>query len=111
MLIDHRTYTIHPGRMPAFLAIYAEFGYPVQLQHLGDCVGWYTSMDIGQLNQIVHMWRFADLADRARRRAAVAADPRWPGYLEQAAPLIQHMENKILNAAPFFDLSKLNYQS
>ena len=66
-------------------------------------------MDIGQLNQIVHMWRFSDLNDRATRRAAMAADPGWPAYAEQASPLIQHMENKILSPAPFFQLPALSY--
>jgi hypothetical protein len=77
-------------------------GYPVQTQHLGEPIGWYVSMDIGQLNQIVHMWAYEDLADRARRRAAMQADPAWNAYLEKAAPLIMHMENKILHPAPFF---------
>ena len=109
MIVDHRTYTLHPGRIGEFLAIYAEHGYPLQQRYLGDCVGWYTSMDIGPLNQVVHLWRYADLADRASRRAALAADPGWPAYLEQAIPLVQHMENKILSAAPFFALDRLDY--
>ena len=58
---------------------------------------------IGQLNQVVHMWRYSDLNDRAARRAALAADPGWAEYLAQGAPLIQHMENKILSPAPFYD--------
>ena len=41
------------------------------------------------------------------QRAQLAADPGWAPYLEQATPLIQHMENKILHAAPFFDLDQL----
>lgn len=109
MIIDHRTYTLHPGKIGAFLALYGELAYPLQKKYLGDCVGWYSSMDIGQLNQVVHMWRFSDLNDRATRRAAMAADPNWPTYAERAMPLIQHMENKILNAAPHFDLSALSY--
>ncbi|MCB1747478.1 MAG: NIPSNAP family protein [Gammaproteobacteria bacterium] len=102
MIVDHRTYTLLPGKMALFLDIYQRVGWPLQQQYLGDCVGWYVSMDIGPLNQVVHLWRYADLADRARRRAAMAADPAWAGYLEQAAPLIQHQENKILSAAPFY---------
>ncbi len=109
MIVDHRTYTIHPGKIATFIEIYATHGYPLQQKHLGDCVGWYTSMDIGQLNQVVHMWRFEDLQDRAKRRAAMAAEPGWPVYAEQASPLIQHMENKILTAAPFFELPSLSY--
>jgi hypothetical protein len=27
---------------------------PLQLKHLGHCVGWYVSNDIGPLSQIVH---------------------------------------------------------
>lgn len=110
MLVDHRTYTIHPGKIADFLALYGELAWPIQRRHLGDCVGWYQSMDIGQLNQVVHMWRFSDLNDRAARRAAMAADPGWPAYMSQAAPLIQHMENKILHAAPHFSLDGLNYR-
>ena len=59
-------------------------------------------MDIGQLNQIVHLWRYKDINDRAERRAKLAADPAWQAYLQKAMPFIQHMENKILIAAPFF---------
>lgn len=102
MIVDHRTYTLHPGKMKTFLELYASSGWPLQLQYLGDCVGWYTSTDIGQLNQVVHLWRYQDLSDRANRRAAMIADPAWPHYAEAAAPLIQHQENKILSAAPFY---------
>ena len=110
MIIDHRTYTIHPGKLPDFVDLYGRLAYPLQQQYLGDCVGWYISTDIGQLNQIVHLWRFSDLNDRGERRAKMASDPGWAAYVAQASPLIQHMENKILNAAPHFDLDKLNYQ-
>ena len=102
MIVDHRTYTLHPGKLKAFVELYGSKGWPLQSQYLGDCVGWYTSMDIGQLNQVVHMWRFNDLNDRAERRARMQADPAWPAYAEAAAPLIQQQENKILSAAPFF---------
>jgi len=102
MIIDHRTYTLHPGKIGEFLKIYESIGLPVQSKHLGDPIGWYVSMDIGPLNQVVHMWQYDDLADRAARRANLAADPTWGEYLKAATPLVQHMENKILNKAPFF---------
>jgi len=102
MIIDHRTYTLHPGKLPQFLKIYEEKGFPVQTRHLGAPVGWYVSMDIGPLNQVVHLWAYDDLNQRAARRAAMQADPEWSAYLAEATPLLQHMENKILSAAPFF---------
>jgi hypothetical protein len=102
MIIDHRTYTLHPGKLKAFLEVYETKGYPIQVKYLGEPWGWFTSMDIGELNQVVHMWAYEDLADRAKRRAALQADPAWAEYLAAATPLIQHMVNKILTPAPFF---------
>ena len=103
MIVDHRTYTLHPGRIYEFLDLYEVTGLPLQRQYLGEPLGWYVSMDIGTLNQIVHLWRYDDLADRAARRARLQADPAWRDYLKRASPMFQSMENKILHPAPFFE--------
>lgn len=102
MIIDHRTYTVHPGKINDFMNVYADRGFAIQSQHLGTCIGWYVSMDIGELNQVVHLWQYEDHADRAKRRAAMNADPEWQAYLKAAMPYLQKMENKILTVAPFF---------
>lgn len=102
MIIDHRTYTLHPGGLPKFLKLYEAEGLPLQRKYLGEPVGWYVSMDIGELNQVVHLWRYEDLADRSARRANLQADPAWQAYLAKGMPFMQKMENKILSAAPFF---------
>lgn len=102
MIVDHRTYTLIPGKLPEFLKVYEELGLPLQRKYLGEPVGWYVSMDIGELNQVVHMWGYQDLNDRAERRAKLAADPAWGEYLKAGTPFMQKMENKILNPAPFF---------
>jgi hypothetical protein len=104
MLIDHRTYTVRPGQLKVFLKLYGELGFPVQKRYLGEPFGWFVSHDIGPLNQVVHMWKYADLADREQRRAKLFADPDWQAYLDQASPLLASMENKILRPAPFFEL-------
>ncbi|WP_425404911.1 NIPSNAP family protein [Hwanghaeella sp.] len=107
MIIDHRTYICHPGKLNDFLAVYQAKGLPVQLRHLGKMVGWYSSMDIGPLNQVVHMWAYKDLTDRAERRAKMAADPEWGPYLAEATPFLFSMENKILSPTSFFDLDAM----
>lgn len=101
MIVDHRTYTLFPGKLRPFLDLYEREGYAVQTRHLGVPVGWYVGHDIGPLNQIVHLWAYADLGERAARRAALAADPAWQAYLAVAQPMFMAMENKIL-AAPGF---------
>ncbi len=105
MILDHRTYTLHPGRLAEFLKLYETEGWPVQTGHLGQPYGWFVSHDIGELNQIVHIWKYADLSDREQRRAELAADPRWQAYLAKAAPMFQRMENKILRGSAFFPVS------
>ena len=102
MIIDHRTYTAHPGQLAPFVKVYSETGYAIQQKYLGDCRGWYISMDIGELNQVVHLWAYESLADRAARREKMNADKDWQNYLATATPFLQKMENKILTVAPFF---------
>lgn len=102
MIVDHRTYTVIPGKLPEFLNIYETMGFPLQRKYLGEPIGWYVSMDIGELSQVVHLWQYEDIADRAAKRAALAAVPEWGDYLKAGLPCLQKMENKILSPAPFF---------
>lgn len=104
MIVDHRTYNVHPGKLPEYLELYKKEGFPLQQKYLGTCVGWYVSMDIGTLNQIVHLWAYKDLADRAERRATLMKDSDWLAFLKKGMPFLQSMENKILTPADFFDL-------
>ncbi len=40
-------------------------------------VGFFHT-ETGPLNEVVHVWRWRDLDERVRVRAAALADPRWP---------------------------------
>ena len=104
MIYEMRTYRMKTGTIPAYLKLVADEGIAVQKNHLGRLVGYFAS-DIGPLNEIVHIWAFADLNDRATRRAALLADPRWQTFLPKIQALIEVMENKILLPAAFSPLS------
>jgi hypothetical protein len=99
--IDFRVYSLLPGRQGAFFRLYEAEGMATQIKHLGTCLGFYQT-DIGPQHQIVHLWGYADVADRARRRAAMQSDPTWNAYFAKAAPLFTHMENMVLRPAPFW---------
>ena len=101
MIVDHRTYELQPGRLRDFLALYEREGLPVQLKHLGNLVGYYTT-EVGNVNEIVHMWGYDSMDDRWERRKALQASPEWQAYAVQMRPLVDHIENKILIPAPFF---------
>ena len=100
MIVEHRCYTLTPGKLPTFLKVYEEMGAPVQVPILGNLIGAFTT-EVGTLNQYIHLWGYESFADREKRRAELAAHPDWPRYLEQAVPLIQLMETKICIPAPF----------
>lgn len=101
MIVEQRTYTTHPGKWRDYLALYQAEGLPVQLRILGRMVGYYTT-ESGPLNQIVHMWAYSDLNERAERRARLAADPQWQAYVAKMLPLLQSQEAKFLTPTPFF---------
>ena len=100
MIVEHRTYTLAPGKLPEFINIYPELGAPHQIPILGNLIGVFTT-EIGPLNQIIHLWGYDDAADRDRRRAELAQNTEWPKYLAKGVPLIQQMEAKILVPAPY----------
>lgn len=105
MIFDHRTYTCHPGTIKRHMKLYEEHGFKVQSRHLGAPL-LYGSVETGDVNSYVHVWVFQDAADRAARRAAMAADPEWQKFLKlsaEAGNLVSQM-NTILNPAAFFEL-------
>jgi NIPSNAP len=82
LIVDHRTYRIRPGQMQKHLSIYEQYGYAAQTRHLGKPHA-YMFAETGAMNSLVHQWVYEDAADRARRRAAMMADPDWQVYLKK----------------------------
>ena len=105
MIVDMRTYTMVPGRLKAFLALYEAEGLPVQLRHLGKPIGYFTT-EIGTQNQVVHLWGYESMADREQRRNAMEADPAWASYRQKSAASgnLQYQGNKILKSVSFSPL-------
>ena len=65
-IVDHRTYTLHPGKTNEYLETYEKHGFAIQTKHLGQPVGYFFS-EIGPMNQIVHIWKYKNLAERDER--------------------------------------------
>ena len=103
MIIEERVYTFHPGKIPLFFQAYEAGPRALQCRILGGLLGYFTS-EFGTQNQTVHLWRYDDLADRARRRAALAAEPDWQAFLGKVLPLIQTQESRILTPTAFSPL-------
>lgn len=100
MIVEERIYTLQVGKVPEYLALYEAEGLAIQKAILGHMVGYYTT-EFGPLNQVIHMWAYRDLADRAERRARLGAHEGWKSYLGKIRPLMITQENKLLVPAPF----------
>jgi len=100
MIVEERIYTLYPGKVPAFLKAYEQYGLEIQRSILGTLVGYFHT-EFGPQNQIVHMWAYRDLADRIERRARLASDPGWAKFREISLPMILTQENKLLIPASF----------
>src|SRR5438270_3210435 len=71
-LYELRTYTLRVGAMAEAVKLYQELGFPA-LQKGGQdkkLVGYFQS-DSGTINQLVHLWKFDDDADRRAHWASV----------------------------------------
>ncbi len=111
MIVEHRTYTIKALRTGDFLKLYERAALPLQLKYLGHLIGFYVS-EIGPLNEVVHLWGFASLAERERRRALMEADPGWAVYRQalQELDVVVEQSTKMLRSTSFSPTVSLEAQ-
>jgi len=105
-IVDLRTYTIRLRKMGEFLEVFDRLAMPVQLRYLGAPLGMFTSA-VGPLNQVVHLWGFADMGAFERGHAARDRDPDWPAYLKASEHLITAQENRLIRRAQLPSLRQL----
>jgi hypothetical protein len=103
VIVEERIYRIRNGRMGRYLQLVREEGLAIQQPILGQLVGYFTT-EIGVLSQVTHMWAYADLEDRRRRRQQLADDPRWQAFLPKLTENIEQAENRILLPTDFSPL-------
>ena len=107
MLLDVRTYTCRPGTIKKHLALYAELGKPAQTKHLGQPLVYMTT-ETGNVNQYIHIWVYEDAADRAKKRAAMQADPAWHAYQARSSELgaLESQDNRLMTPVDFFPFKR-----
>jgi NIPSNAP protein len=98
-LYEMRTYTLRVGAMAEAVRLYQELGYPA-LQKGGHDkhLNGYFQADTGTINQLAHLWKFEDDADRRAHWATVFANK---DFVEGFATKFRPQEVKLLQAAPW----------
>lgn len=94
---EQRTYTLHAGKMRELADLYTDVAWPLFQRRGYDAhlVGYFT-VDVGTLNQLVHMWRFTDDADRRAFWAQLYADDEFMEFARALRPLVLRQENTLL---------------
>jgi hypothetical protein len=95
MIVEMRTYSYRPGTVAQALDRIA-LGLKERTS-LSPLAGLWST-ESGQLHQIVHLWPFADLADRDRVRGQFSTLPNWPA---RTGEFMEASETKILKPAAF----------
>ena len=102
-IYEMRTYTLQVGKMGEATKLYTELGYPALKAAKLDAnlVGFFLS-DTGAINQILHIWRFADDAARRQHWAAVYQNADFmEKFVGRIRALIVSQEVKLLLGAPW----------
>jgi hypothetical protein len=102
-LYEMRTYTLYVGKMAEAVKLYQELGFPAPQKggHDKQLVGYFQG-DTGMINQLVHLWKFDDDADRRAHWNAVFANTDFVvGFASKFRPLVMTQEVKLLQAAPW----------
>jgi len=92
-----RWYRTQTGRAGEWLELFKGV-MPTREKYMRRVGLWQT--DLGPLNEVVHMWVFRDLKERAEQRAALGQDPAWQKFLAASASLLAHMQAAVLIPTP-----------
>ncbi len=86
--------------MKEYLKHFEEVGLPIISKYTTLVGWWYT--EIGELNQVIHIWAYPSLDERTERRTALYQDPEWLNdFVPAAFPMLLKQESVILRAANF----------
>lgn len=99
-IYELRTYDVVVGKMAEAIALYNTEGWPAIQRHPERLVGYFTG-DVGAINQIIHLWKFEDDADRRAFWAGVFADEAFMDFARKLRPLLLSQNNKLMLASPW----------
>src|SRR5438132_2889532 len=94
MIYEIRTYQIAPGSLAEVEKRFGE-AYEYRKKYSPLTAFWHT--EIGPLNEIIHVWGYQDLAERAKIRAEAAKDGTGP---PRPSRFIGRIGREITNRSP-----------
>src|SRR5215475_13379645 len=97
MIYELRTYTCKQGAVGEVAKAASTVSRDIRKDDYGKLEGYWMT-DIGPLNQVVHLWSYADLNERQRLRAELAKNPRWESeYQPLSRPHLLRQDVRLMN--------------
>jgi len=90
VIYEIRTYQIAPGSLAE---VEKRFGDAYQYRKKYSELTAFLHTEVGPLNEIVHIWGYKDLADRARVRGESSKEANWPPKIQE---FIRQMRSEIV---------------
>jgi len=116
MIYEVRTYDLKARSVPEVEKRFGE-AYEKRRKYSELAAFWHT--EIGPLNQIIHVWPYKNLEERATIRAAAVKDKVWPPHIGEfivamrsdiMMPLSVSPEIKPGKMGPFFEMRTYTYE-
>src|SRR5919205_480927 len=95
MIIEMRTYTLKPGSIPKFEE---RFGAALKVREKFSKLGAFWHSEVGQLNQVIHVWPYASFEERTKVRAEAAKAEGWPPNTRE---FVDSQQSEVFLPAPF----------
>ena len=97
MIYELRTYTVKPGTVQDVAKNAGTVARGIRGDDYGKLEGYWVT-EIGPLNQVMHLWSYTDLNERARLRGELAKNARWNNeYLPLTRPNLVRQDIRLLN--------------
>lgn len=97
-IFELRSYSLHPGNLLEWETHWRR-GLSARREVMEGVGAWFVQ--IGDLNTVHHLWQFADLGERAKRRERSWSVEGWSETVHRTVPLIAEMQSRILVPLPW----------
>ena len=97
MIYELRTYTLRPGMQPLVAKNAGTVAREIRGDDYGKLEGYWLT-ELGPLNQVMHLWSYADLNERQRLRDALGHNERWVNeYLPLILPHLVRQDIRLMH--------------
>lgn len=97
MIHELRIYTAKPGTVAEMAKNSGTVARAIRGDTYGKLEGYWMT-EIGPLNQVVHLWTYSDLNERARLRGELGKNERWTkDYIPLIRPILVRQDIRLMN--------------